>query len=61
MTKHINKWVAKVQAIDAVAFIALLLHDETDIKLTEENVKRNAATIKAALKEMERYQTAAIS
>lgn len=58
--EHLNRWVAKVQAIDAIAYVSLMLHGEVEIKLTEENVKRNAATVKAAIKEMERFQAEAV-
>lgn len=60
MVDHINKWVAKIQAIDAVAYTALLLHDGKEIKLDSESVKRNSEQIQIALKEMERYRTEAI-
>lgn len=56
MVNHINKWVAKIQGIDSVAFAALFLHDGKEFKLDEEAVTKNQEEIQKVLAEMGRYR-----
>jgi len=52
---HVNKWVAKLQGIDSVAFAALMLHGGKEFSLTAESVAANQKQIQAILAEMARY------
>lgn len=51
-----NKWVAKIQGIDSVAWAALYLHDDKEFVLDEESVNRNGEKIQGVLTEMTRWR-----
>lgn len=55
VTEH-NKWVAKIQGIDTVAFAALALHGGKDFVLSEENVVKYKEDIQKVVDTMERYK-----
>jgi hypothetical protein len=56
IVEHINKWVAKIQGIDSVAFAALALHDGKEFKLTPDQVDKIQKEIQDVLAEMGRYR-----
>jgi hypothetical protein len=56
IVEHINKWVAKIQGIDSVAFAALAMHEGKEFKLTPEEVDRIQKDIQDVLAEMGRYR-----
>lgn len=53
---HVNKWVAKIQGIDSVAYAALLLHGDKEFKLDDASVEANSVKIQEVLAEMARYR-----
>lgn len=56
IVEHINKWVAKIQGIDSVAFAALALHEGKPFTLDAEKVDRIQKDIQDVLAEMGRYR-----
>src|SRR4051812_42878948 len=56
MANHINKWVAKLQGIDTVAFAALILHEGKEFKLDPETASTSHQIIQDVIAEMGRYR-----
>lgn len=55
LVEHINRWVAKLNGVDSVAFAAIYLLRDKEVTLTPEGVEQAHTKITEVLNEMKRY------